>query len=192
MAKEGVNANLYGHISQLNPILNLFRSDMRFSNLQVNRTPLDKSPYRRMKIKCKPEIITFRHKTLCASLNEHLSPHQWNNLIRQKDTVIVDARNDFENAMGSFRNAINPRLRSFSCFPHYADKQLDYWQNKRIALFCTGGIRCEKAASFLKSKGLTSIYQLSGGIIRYLQDIPAAESCWEGDCFVFDERISIK
>lgn len=191
LAAEGINANLYGPKDRLNRVLELLGSDERFNSLQINRTPLDQSPYRLMKIKRKPEIITFRQRKLTQSNGKHLPPRQWNQLIRRKGTLVLDVRNDFENALGSFRNATNPGLQKFSMFADYADSHLSEWQDKDIALFCTGGIRCEKSSSYLRAKGLTNVYQLSGGIIRYLQEMPTNLSRWEGECFVFDDRIAV-
>lgn len=194
LAPEGINANLYGPKNRLNLVLNLLGSDRdrRFAKLQINRTSLNESPYNLMKIKCKQEIITFRQKELVRSRGKYLTPKEWNQLIEQQDTVVLDVRNDFENTLGSFHNATNPSLERFSMFASYANKHLNEWQNKNLALFCTGGIRCEKSSFYLMAKGLTNIYQLSGGVIRYLQEVPPAASRWEGECFVFDDRIVIK
>ena len=192
LAPEGINANLYGRKNRLDPILKLLGSDRRFADLQINRTSLAESPYKLMKIKCKQEIVTFRQKELIQSRGKYLTPEEWNQFIQQPDTLVLDVRNDFENALGSFHNATNPSLKSFAMFADYANKHLTEWQDKKLALFCTGGIRCEKSSFYLMAMGLTNVYQLSGGIIHYLQKIPAASSRWEGECFVFDDRIVIK
>jgi len=192
LAPEGINVNLYGPKNRLNLVLKLLSSDRRFANLKINRTSLEESPYNLMKIKCKQEIITFRQKELMRSRGKYLTPEEWNQFIQQQDTIVLDVRNDFENALGSFHNATNPNLESFSMFADYANKHLSEWQDKNLALFCTGGIRCEKSSFYLMARGLTNVYQLSGGIIHYLQQVPPASSRWEGECFVFDDRIVIK
>lgn len=194
LAPEGINLSLYGTEHRLRKVLRLLHEDERFDNMMLHHARVMKPPFNKMKIKIKREIISLRYPGLQPHQHRgrYLSPHQWDGFIQKKDVLVVDARNDFENAVGSFPNAINLGLNSFCQFPGYINKRIDQWQRKRIALFCTGGIRCEKLSCYLERKGLTNVYQLHGGIIKYLQEIPTTQSSWEGDCFVFDERISIK
>ncbi len=150
-------------------------------------------PFRKLKIKLKSEIVTLG---VAVNPREHvgtyLSPREWHELIQQPDVLVIDTRNDYEVMTGTFKGAIDPKTRTFGEFPDYVAKELADAKNKKIAMFCTGGIRCEKSTSYLLQEGFTEVYHLKGGILNYLQEIPDADSLWEGECFVFDGRVGVE
>ena len=150
-------------------------------------------PFNRLKIKVKNEIVTFNEKDLnVEELNaKHTNTSDWNSLINEKNTLLIDVRNDFEVKMGSFEGSINPNTKNFSEFKKYVTVNLQNMKNKKIAIFCTGGIRCEKASAFMAKEGFSNVYQLKGGILKYLEDISLKNSKWKGECFVFDNRVSM-
>ncbi|HEV7699594.1 MAG TPA: rhodanese-like domain-containing protein [Pyrinomonadaceae bacterium] len=149
-------------------------------------------PFRRREVKIKPEIVTLK-KPVDISLGSgtHVKPADWNEVISDPETVVLDARNDYEHETGTFKGAVNPGTAKFSDLPAFVAQNLDPERHKRVAMFCTGGIRCEKFAPYLKQLGFDEVYQLEGGILKYLEDVPADKSLWEGECFVFDERVSV-
>ena len=151
-------------------------------------------PFNRLKIKIKKEIITFSRLKLDVENNTaiYVKSEDWNSLIENKDTFILDVRNDFEIELGTFKKSFKPKIKNFSEFKKFVDKELTNQHHKQIAMFCTGGIRCEKASSYMLKKGLKNLYQLKGGILNYLEKIPKDQSRWKGECFVFDNRVSIK
>ena len=150
------------------------------------------APFRKIDVKIKPEIVTLK-QSVDISLGEgtHIKATDWNNIISDPGTLLLDARNDYEYKTGTFRGAINPHIAKFSELPAFVAENFDPDKHKRIAMFCTGGIRCEKFAPYLKQMGFDEVYQLEGGILKYLEDIPANELLWEGECFVFDERTTV-
>ena len=152
----------------------------------------DKAPFRKIDIKIKPEIVTLK-KDVDIRLGDgtHVKPDEWNRLIADDETLVLDARNAYEYEAGTFRRAVNPGVRRFSDLPQFVAEHLDPERHRRVAMFCTGGIRCEKFAPYLKQIGFEEVFQLEGGILRYLEETSAAESLWEGECFVFDERITV-
>lgn len=149
-------------------------------------------PFRRIEVRIKPEIVSLR-KSVDLELGKgtHVNPRAWNAIISDPDTLVLDARNDYEYRTGTFKGAMNPGVAKFSELPLFVAKNLDPVRHKRIAMFCTGGIRCEKFAPYMKQIGFPEVYQLDGGILKYLEDIPAGETLWEGECFVFDDRVSL-
>ena len=191
ISKEGLNGTISGKQKNLviakNKIKNVFKiSSFDSENLSTNKF----HPFHRSKVKIKKELVPmgiFIYNKI--KKNDHIDPKKWNNLIKKKDTFVLDARKPFEHEVGSFKNAINPRVNHFREFPKYLNK-LD--KKKRVAMFCTGGIRCEKASAFLEKKGFKNIFQLKGGILNYLKKIKKRESLWRGECFVFDNRVSVK
>jgi UPF0176 protein len=150
-------------------------------------------PFGRLKIRLKKEIVTLGDPATdpTRQVGIYVDPAQWNELIAASDTLVIDTRNAFEVAMGSFAGAVDPQIKSFGQFKDFVARKLDPQKHRRIAMFCTGGIRCEKASSYLKSRGFETVYHLKGGILKYLEEVAAAESRWHGECFVFDERVAL-
>ena len=192
LANEGINgtnAGLKNSIKLLQEKLN----ELNFKDLEIKESLYQYMPFNRLKIKIKKEIVTFdgNHYNSLSGTAKHIDNQSWNNLIKDKNTLVIDVRNEFENKMGTFVNSLNPKTKSFSEFKKYVDSFLSKHKDKNIAMFCTGGIRCEKASSYMLTKGFKNLYQLKGGIIKYLTKIPKKESLWQGECFVFDNRVSI-
>lgn len=193
LANEGINgavAGLVGPITQLDKELR----KIGFNNLEIKKSSYDYMPFNRLKIKIKKEIVTFGTEKLDVEKlkGTHVNYKDWNKLINESETLLLDVRNSFEVDIGTFKGSINPVTKNFSEFKKFIDNNLKKEKTRKIAMFCTGGIRCEKASSFMKDKGFTNIYQLKGGILKYLQKIPTKESHWRGECFVFDNRVSVQ
>ncbi|MEK9786638.1 MAG: rhodanese-related sulfurtransferase [Candidatus Pelagibacter sp.] len=192
IAKEGLNGTISGKSKNILILINKLQSLFSFKKFDNNnKSKSSFQPFHKPKVKIKKEIVpmnlTLNPKE--RNLNTHLNPKEWNKLIKKKDTHIIDTRKPFEYEVGTFKKSINPNINNFRDFPKYLKKLK---KNKPIAMFCTGGIRCEKTSVFLKKKGFKNIYQLNGGILNYLQKIKKEESLWKGECFVFDNRISLK
>ncbi len=150
------------------------------------------APFRKIDVKIKPEIVTLKQAVdISLGSGTHIKPHEWNAIISDPETLVLDARNDYEYQTGTFRGAVNPNIAKFSELPMFVIENLDPAKHKRVAMFCTGGIRCEKFAPYMKQLGFDEVYQLEGGILKYLEEIPAEELLWEGECFVFDERTTV-
>jgi UPF0176 protein len=194
LAHEGINATVSGSDGAITALVNVLHSDERFSDLAVKFSNSDRHPFGRLKVKIKREIVTFGVPDVRPSIaTGHLiEPRDWNKLLSEPDVVVIDTRNEYEVEIGTFEGARNPQTRSFSEFRDYVARELAGDGKKKIAMFCTGGIRCEKASAYLLSRGFTDVYQLKGGILKYLEDIPAHESLWRGECFVFDERVALE
>jgi UPF0176 protein len=193
LANEGINASIAGTEEALTIFLSQLTQDERLYDLAVTFTPVDWIPFKRWKVKLKSEIVSLgrseanpRHQT-----GRWVTPEQWHDLLDDPDVVLIDTRNDFEVQLGSFAGAINPKTRRFREFPQFVAQQLDPGQHSKVALFCTGGIRCEKASAYLLSQGFDEVYQLQGGILHYLQQMPPEVGRWQGTCFVFDDRVSL-
>ena len=193
LAAEGINGTIAGTRSSIEIILNYLRSDPCFADLEHKESTATKSPFDRLKVRLKQEIVTFGIPTVNPSnlVGTYVKPQDWNELIANPDVLVIDTRNQYEVEIGSFAGSIDPHTDSFTEFPAYVAAHLDPQQHKQIAMFCTGGIRCEKATSYLLSQGFEHVYHLQGGILKYLKEIPATESKWEGECFVFDDRVAI-
>ena len=192
IAKEGLNGTISGKSKNILILINKLQSLFSFKKFDNNnKSKSSFQPFHKPKVKIKKEIVpmnlTLKPKE--RNLNTHLDPREWNKLIKKKDTHIIDTRKPFEYEVGTFKKSINPNINNFRDFPKYLKKLK---KNKPIAMFCTGGIRCEKTSVFLKKKGFKNIYQLNGGILNYLQKMKKEESLWKGECFVFDNRISLK
>ena len=192
IAKEGLNGTISGKSKNILILINKLQSLFSFKKFDnSNKSKSLFQPFHKPKVKIKKEIVpmnlTLNPKE--RNLNTHLDPREWNKLIKKKDTHIIDTRKPFEYEVGTFKKSINPNINNFRDFPKFLKKLK---KNKPIAMFCTGGIRCEKTSVFLKKKGFKNIYQLNGGILNYLQKIKKEESLWKGECFVFDNRISLK
>jgi UPF0176 protein len=190
LAAEGINGTIAGTAEGLNVVIEHIRSWVGFASLEVKYSTAETMPFGKMKVRLKREIVTMGVEGIDprSDVGAYVEGAEWNALIADPDTVIIDTRNDFEVQHGTFPGAINPETASFRQFPGWFDAQAPKFQGKKIAMFCTGGIRCEKATAYAKAQGFKEVYHLKGGILKYLEETPAAESVWQGDCFVFDER----
>lgn len=193
LAEEGINATIAGECAAVNAVIAALRADPRLADLVVKESFHSSIPFRRLKVRLKREIVALKAPGIDpnVSAGEYVEPADWNDLIKAEDLLLLDARNDYEVRMGSFAGALNPATESFHELPRYLRENLDPAKHKRVAMFCTGGIRCEKASAYLLSRGFDQVYQLRGGILNYLEKAPPAESLWAGECFVFDERVSL-
>jgi UPF0176 protein len=190
IAREGLNATLAGSSEGMEAFLSWLAGDTRFADLAVKRAPASELPFKRLKVKIKTEIIRMREPAAdpLARTGTRVAPGAWNALIRDQGVVVIDTRNAYEVEAGTLEGAIDPKTRSFGEFPKFVADNLDPEQHPRVAMFCTGGIRCEKASAYMLARGFQEVYQLDGGILNYLAQVPAEESLWRGECFVFDER----
>jgi len=193
LANEGINGTIAGSKSAINKVLTWLRNDPRLSDIDVKESLTDTPPFNRAKVKLKKEIVTMGIEGIDPKrvVGTYVNPKDWNTLISDPDVILVDTRNDYEFKVGTFRNAINPKTESFREFPSYVRDNLDPVKHKKVAMFCTGGIRCEKSTAFLKEQGFDEVYHLKGGILKYLEEVPPEETLWEGECFVFDERVTV-
>jgi len=193
LAAEGINGTIAGLRNSVDSVLSFLRSDSRLVDLEHKESYADGQPFDRMKVRLKKEIVTIGLPEIDP--NEHVgtyvSPQDWNALISDPQVTVIDTRNDYEVNIGTFKRAQNPQTNSFRQFPEYVRHHLDPTKHRKVALFCTGGIRCEKASSFMLSQGFQEVYHLKGGILKYLEEVPDSESLWEGECFVFDQRIAV-
>ncbi|MEO6015659.1 MAG: rhodanese-related sulfurtransferase [Polaromonas sp.] len=201
LASEGINGTIAGSREGVHAVLDFLRADPRLAQLQHKEAWADHLPFYRMKVRLKREIVTMGvpevHPALLAG--QYVKPQDWNQLIKAPDVVLVDTRNDYEVSIGTFHGAINPHTRSFSELPGWVEHEMAEGgklaahdgKKPRVAMFCTGGIRCEKSTALLRAKGFDEVYHLEGGILKYLETVPPTESQWEGECFVFDERVSV-
>ena len=197
IAKEGINGTICSEDGVIKIVLNLLTSYIGTNKLNIKVSYSKKQIFKKLKIKIKNEIVTMNVPGINPSQDAgtYIDSFNWNKLIENKNTIVIDTRNYYENSIGSFKKSINPNTRNFSEFPKWVDdnlqKHLGNQNSKNIAMFCTGGIRCEKATSLLKNKGYKNIYHLKGGILKYLEDISKEESLFEGECFVFDKRVAL-
>ncbi len=194
IAYEGINGTISGSRSGIDAVLKHIRSMPGCSDLEHKESFASKIPFKRMKVKLKKEIVTMGQPHIDPTLNvgNYIEPSDWNNLISQDDVIVIDTRNDYEVAIGSFDGAIDPETKSFGEFPEWWEENRSKYQDKRVAMFCTGGIRCEKSTNFLLNEGVKDVYHLKGGILKYLEEVPEKNSKWNGECFVFDSRVSVK
>lgn len=193
LAHEGINGSFAGTPSDVAALCLYLRQDPQLSDLYFKETYDDIMPFEKAKVKFRKEIVTLGVKTVDPLKHNgvRLLPTEWNELLQDPEVVIVDTRNDYEVELGTFKNAINPHTENFRDFPAYVEEHLMDKKDKKIAMFCTGGIRCEKSTAYLLDLGFKDVYHLEGGILNYIDTIPKEQSMWEGACFVFDERISI-
>ncbi|WFU39355.1 rhodanese-related sulfurtransferase [Bradyrhizobium sp. CB82] len=197
LAQEGVNGTVAGSAEAIDAFANeLAHGEMfggRLDNLELKFSTSEAMPFGRLKVRLKKEIVTLGDAAAdpTRQVGTYVDAAQWNALIAEPDTLVLDTRNAFEVAMGTFEGALDPGIRSFGEFKDFAAQQLDPAKHRRIAMFCTGGIRCEKASAHLLARGFAEVYHLKGGILRYLEDVPEAQSRWRGECFVFDERVAL-
>ena len=194
LAQEGINGTIAGPDQGIRAVLDWLRAQSFFADLEVKFSHADDPPFYRMKVRLKKEIVTLGVDEVDAANNAgtHVEPEDWNELISQPDVVIVDTRNDYEVAIGTFKNAQNPNTTSFRELPDWVDNELEAKPGTKVAMFCTGGIRCEKSTALLKSRGFQEVYHLKGGSLKYLETVPEEQSLWEGECFVFDQRVSVR
>ncbi|MDN3647241.1 rhodanese-related sulfurtransferase [Pontixanthobacter aestiaquae] len=198
VAHEGLNGTIAGSEEAIGAVLDHIRSIPGCANIEVKFSGAPKMPFLRMKVRIKKEIVTMGQPDLdpVGNVGTYVAPQDWNDLINDPATIVIDTRNDYEVGIGTFRGAIDPETTSFREFPEwFRAKRAEFkaeGKQPKIAMFCTGGIRCEKSTAFLKSEGMADVYHLKGGILKYLETVPEEESLWEGECFVFDERVSVK
>ncbi len=193
LAGEGINGTLSGTREAIDTVLACLRGDARLRNLDVKESLADRHPFFRPKVKLKKEIVTLGVEGIDPrrSVGTYVEPEDWNELISDPDVLLIDTRNHYEVDIGTFRHAVSPDTETFREFPEFAARQLDPARHRRIAMFCTGGIRCEKSTAFLKEQGFEEVYHLRGGVLNYLEKVPEAQSLWEGECFVFDNRVTV-
>lgn len=193
LAQEGVNGTISGSRQGIDAVLGWLRADPRLQGLEHKESFSDRHPFVRLKIKLKKEIVTLGVPFVdpTAVVGTYVAPSEWNALIQDPDVIVIDTRNDYEVAIGTFEGAIDPHTQTFRQFPQYVAEQLDPARHKKVAMFCTGGIRCEKASSYMRQQGFAEVYHLKGGILKYLEEVPAEDSLWRGECFVFDERVGV-
>lgn len=194
IAPEGINATIAGPDAGIRHTLAHLRADPRFAALVSKESYADANPFGRLKVRLKREIVTLRRPEADPSrrVGTYVKPEDWNALIADPDVLVVDTRNAYEVGIGTFKGALDPATRAFCEFPEFVAAHLDPARHKRVAMFCTGGIRCEKASSFLLSQGFPEVYHLEGGILKYLETVPPEQSLWQGECFVFDERVALE
>jgi UPF0176 protein len=196
LAHEGINGTVAGEPAAIDALISFLRAIPGCAELDVKYSHANEMPFYRMKVRLKKEIVTLGVDGIDPKreVGTYVQPEDWNALISDPDTVLIDTRNDYEVAIGTFEGAVDPRTKSFSEFPEWFRAHRDELAagKTKFAMFCTGGIRCEKSTAFLKAEGIDDVYHLEGGILRYLENIPEAESKWQGECFVFDERVSVK
>jgi UPF0176 protein len=197
LAHEGINGTLAGSAEAIAALVEeLLRGALfggRLDNLELKFSHASAMPFQRLKIRLKKEIVTLGDAGAdpTRQVGIYVDPSDWNALIATPDTLVIDTRNAFEVAMGTFAGAVDPAIKSFGQFKDFAARHLDPSKHRRVAMFCTGGIRCEKASAYLLSRGFAEVYHLRGGILKYLEGVPEAESRWRGECFVFDDRVAL-
>ena len=194
LAREGINGTICGSQAAIEKILGYFGADERLGEIDHKLSYSKEVPFKRLKVKLKKEIVTMGVSDIdpTLSVGTYVKPREWNELISDPDVVLIDTRNNYEYEIGSFKGAINPNTESFREFPEYTKEHLEQYREKKVAMFCTGGIRCEKSTAYLKSQGFKDVYHLHGGILKYLEEVGEDESLWDGECFVFDDRVAVK
>jgi UPF0176 protein len=197
LASEGINGTISGDEKKIQKFIEFIKEDPFFKNnfksLEHKESWASKNPFYRMKVRLKKEIVALGVDEVSPAkkVGQYVNPEDWNALIEDPDTIVIDTRNNYEVDIGSFKNAINPQTGSFREFPAFMEKKLKNNKQKKVAMFCTGGIRCEKATSLMLEEGFEDVYHLKGGILKYLETIPKDKSLWEGECFVFDQRVAV-
>ena len=196
LANEGINGTIAGTDNAIAAVLDHIRSLPGCADTEVKFSHAPEMPFHRMKVRLKREIVTMGQPDIDPrhSVGRYVDPQDWNALISDPDTVVIDTRNDYEVAVGTFEGAVDPTTQSFRDFPKWFREHREelLTGKKRVAMFCTGGIRCEKSTSFLRAEGIEDVFHLKGGILKYLEEVPPEESKWQGDCFVFDERVTVR
>jgi UPF0176 protein len=197
LAHEGINGTVAGSHEAIDALMTEFREGTlfmgRLDNLELKFSTATEMPFKRMKVRLKKEIVTLGDPQTdpLRRVGTYVTPAEWNRLLEEPGIVLLDTRNDFEVEMGTFEGAVDPRIKRFSEFKDFVRNELDPAQHRRVAMFCTGGIRCEKASSYMLAQGFEEVFHLKGGILKYLEEVPETESRWNGGCFVFDERVAL-
>ncbi|WP_230659089.1 oxygen-dependent tRNA uridine(34) hydroxylase TrhO [Psychrobacter sp. I-STPA10] len=193
LASEGINGTIAGSREGIDAVLKYLRTLPAIGEFEYKESYTDVAPFYRTKVKLKKEIVTMGVEGIdpLESVGRYVKPSEWNDLISDPDVLLIDTRNDYEVQIGTFKNAVNPKTQTFREFPEYVQQELDPNKHKKVAMFCTGGIRCEKSTAYLREQGFDEVYHLEGGILKYLEEIPAEESLWQGECFVFDNRVAV-
>lgn len=194
LAEEGINGTICGTREGIDAVRQWLVADGRFEGLSYKESFANEPAFYRTKVKLKTEIVTMGVPGVNPQhiVGTYVKGEDWNRLIEDPDTILIDTRNDYEVAIGTFKNAVNPNTSSFREFPQWAAENLDKTKHKKVAMFCTGGIRCEKSTAYLKEQGFDEVYHLDGGILKYLEEMPEQNSLWQGECFVFDQRVAVK
>lgn len=193
IAPEGINGTIAGQGKAIDIIVDLLDKKTGIKSASLKYSHAEERPFRRMKVRLKKEIVTLKAPEAdpTKEVGTYVNPEDWNALISDPEVTLIDTRNDYETAVGIFKGAIDPDIETFTEFKDYVHENMDPKKQKKVAMFCTGGIRCEKASSYMLAHGFEEVYHLKGGILKYLENVPAEESQWEGDCFVFDRRVAV-
>lgn len=194
LAHEGINGTIAGSRSGIDAVLTHLAQDERLGEVSHKFSFADENPFQRSKVKLKKEIVTMGVEGIDPTLTvgTYVKPKDWNALISDPEVILIDTRNDYEVEIGTFENAVNPNTETFREFPEYVANNLDKNKHKKVAMFCTGGIRCEKSTAYLKEQGFEEVYHLEGGVLKYLEEVEQQDSMWQGECFVFDGRVAVK
>ncbi|MGI1679633.1 MAG: rhodanese-related sulfurtransferase [Cellvibrionaceae bacterium] len=193
LAREGINGTIAGSRESIDSILTWLNKDPNLSNIDTKESYTDTPPFKRSKVKLKKEIVTMGVEGIDPkrSVGTYIDPTEWNDLISDPEVLLIDTRNDYEVEVGTFKNAVNPNTTTFREFPEYVKNHLNPEKHKKVAMFCTGGIRCEKSTAYLKEQGFDEVFHLKGGVLKYLENVPEEKSLWKGECFVFDDRVTV-
>lgn len=193
LAQEGLNATVAGSRQAINDLLTFLHSHPAIGDFPHHESQGENAPFERLKVKIKREIVTLGMPQVTPNdqVGTYIEPQEWNRIISDPEVVLIDTRNDFEVELGTFKGAVNPHTHSFRELPEYVSKHLDPEKNHKVAMFCTGGIRCEKATAYMLQQGFEQVYHLKGGILNYLKSVPQSDSLWQGECFVFDGRVAV-
>ena len=193
LASEGINGTIAGSREGIDTVLDWLHSQPQLADIEYKESTTDTPPFKRTRVKLKKESVTMGVAGIDPThvVGTYVSPQDWNDLISDPEVLLIDTRNDYEFQVGTFKNAVNPETASFREFPHYVKQQLDPGRHRKVAMFCTGGIRCEKSTAFLKEQGFEEVFHLKGGILKYLEEVAEDKTLWEGECFVFDERVTV-
>lgn len=193
LADEGINGTIAGSNEAIETLISYLNEDPRLTDIVTKESYAEISPFHRTKVKLKKEIVTMGVQGVdpLKVVGTYVKPENWNALISDPEVILIDTRNDYEFQVGTFKDAVNPNTESFREFPDYVKENLDKNKHQKVAMFCTGGIRCEKSTAYLKEQGFDEVYHLEGGILKYLEKVDSNESLWQGECFVFDERVTV-
>ncbi|WP_448250524.1 oxygen-dependent tRNA uridine(34) hydroxylase TrhO [Thalassotalea agariperforans] len=193
LANEGINGTVAGSRQAIDNLLAWFELDSRLADISHKESFTEEKPFKRCKVKLKKEIVTMGVEGIDPRhvVGTYVKPQDWNALISDPEVVLVDTRNDYEVQIGTFQNAVDPNTTTFREFPDYVKNNMDPAKHKKVAMFCTGGIRCEKSTAYMKEQGFEEVYHLEGGILKYLEEVPEEETMWQGECFVFDDRVTV-
>ncbi|MGH1470479.1 MAG: rhodanese-related sulfurtransferase [Cellvibrionaceae bacterium] len=193
LAREGINGTIAGSRSGIDGVLHWLHQDPSLGAIDCKESYTDIPPFKRSKVKLKKEIVTMGVEGIDPkrSVGTYIDPTDWNDLISDPEVLLIDTRNDYEVEVGTFKNAVNPNTTTFREFPEYVKSHLDPEKHTKVAMFCTGGIRCEKSTAYLKEQGFDEVFHLKGGVLKYLENVPEENSLWEGECFVFDDRVTV-